>query len=48
MVVTELWDPIPADARAALFEKGKSSHLTGTVGHPDDIAQWVFFRQFPN
>ncbi|KAL8290507.1 hypothetical protein RQP46_002765 [Phenoliferia psychrophenolica] len=43
MVVTELWDSIPAEPRAALFESGKAGHLTGTVGHPDDVAQGYLF-----
>ena len=41
MVKTELWDSIPVEAREGLFKKGAEGHLTGTIGHPDDVSQWV-------
>ncbi|KAK4701586.1 hypothetical protein P7C70_g4641, partial [Phenoliferia sp. Uapishka_3] len=42
-VETPLWDPMGADAKAAMFESMKKSHLTGGVGQPEDIAHAYLF-----
>lgn len=38
-VETELWNPLPADARKAMMEGIAKSVLTARVGQPEEVAQ---------
>ncbi|GGK87774.1 short chain dehydrogenase [Sphaerisporangium melleum] len=41
LIDTPLWEPIPEDARAALFEQTAKSSPVGRIGRPDDVATTV-------
>ena len=42
-MVTELWDPLPADAREKLFAEAAEALLVKHVAQPDEIAEAYLF-----